>query len=94
MVAYAVTGTACAYILVFNVLYMFPYVYPVTVATMNYACVMSGGLTILLTFWYFYKRSRGYVGPRVLLDGRDDIIKGVVGLSAEEEENLRKNSVS
>jgi len=39
-VAYPVSGLACAYILVFNVIYMFPYVYPVDVVSMNYACVM------------------------------------------------------
>src|ERR1700761_2305461 len=85
-VAYPVSGIACAYILVFNVLYMFPYVYPVTIVYMNYACVMSGGLTILLTIWYLWKRTHGYVGPKVILDGHDDIIKGVVGLTKEEEE--------
>ena len=91
-VAYAVSGTACAYIIVFDILYMFPYVYPVSASLMNYACVMSGGLTILITIWYLWKRTRGYVGPKVVLDGHDDIIKGVVGLSAEEEERLRQGS--
>lgn len=92
-VAYVVSGIACAYILVFNVLYMFPYVYPTTVASMNYACVMSGGLTILLTIWYLWKRTHGYVGPRVILDGHDDIVKGVVGLTREEENEMRRGSI-
>lgn len=92
-VAYPVSGIACAYILVFNVLYMFPYVYPVTIAYMNYACLMTGSLTILLTLWYLWKRTHGYIGPKVLLDGHDDIIKGVVGLTKEEEEVLRRGSL-
>ncbi|KAK1038439.1 hypothetical protein LTR33_016102, partial [Friedmanniomyces endolithicus] len=41
LVAYTLGGIACSYILVFNIIYMFPYVYPVDVATMNYACVMT-----------------------------------------------------
>lgn len=89
-IAYVVGGIACSYIIVFNVLYMFPYVYPVTVAYMNFACVMSGGLTILLTILYLWKRKNGYVGPEVTLDGHDDIIKGVVGLTREEEEAMRR----
>ena len=92
-IAYPVHLTASAYILVFNVLYMFPYVYPVTVGTMNYACVMSGGLTVLLAMWYLWKRSHGYVGPKVSLDGHDDILKGVVGLTAAQEEQMRRGSV-
>lgn len=92
-VFYPVAGTACAYILVFNVIYMFPYVYPVTLETMNYACVMTGGITVLLTGWYLWKRTHGYVGPRVALDAHDDILKGVVGLSAKEEDRMRRASV-
>lgn len=92
-VAYPVEGTACAYIIVFSVLFMMPYVYPATVKDMNYACVLSGGLTILLTIWYAWKRNRGYVGPQVPLDGRDDILTGVVGLSKGEQERIRRASV-
>ena len=93
MVAYTLSGTACAYILVFNVIYMFPYVYPVDVTLMNYACVMTVGISILLTGWYLWKRSHGYVGPRVALDGREDILKGVVGLTKLQEEDMRRTSV-
>ena len=92
-VAYTVGGTACAYIIVFDILYMFPYVYPVDAKSMNYASLMSGALTILLTGLYFWKRGHGYVGPKVFLDGSDEILKGVVGLSAAEEEKMRSASV-
>ncbi|KAK0856101.1 hypothetical protein LTR03_001509 [Friedmanniomyces endolithicus] len=65
LVAYTLGGIACSYILVFNIIYMFPYVYPAGVATMNYACVMTGGCTILLTFWYLYLWKTGtYEGRR------------------------------
>lgn len=48
---------------------------------MNYACVMSGGSTLLITIWYLWKRNHGYVGPQVVFNAHDDIVKGVVGLS-------------
>ena len=67
--------------------------YPATVLYMNYACVMTVGLTIPLTPWYFWKRSPGNIGPKVSLDGVDDIIKGVVGLTAEEEQKMRQGAV-
>ncbi|KAK0247279.1 hypothetical protein LTS09_017585 [Friedmanniomyces endolithicus] len=93
LVAYTLGGLACSYILVFNIIYMFPYVYPVDVATMNYACVMTGGCTILLTFWYIYLWKTGtYEGPKVRLDAQNDVMTGVVGLSAEEEKRRRRSS--
>lgn len=94
-IAYPTSGLACAYILIFNVLYMFPYVYPPTVEGMNYACVMTVGSTLLLTAWYFWKtRFDGYEGPKVALDGRDDVLKGVVGLSKAEERAMRTATVA
>nr|POF04540.1 putative amino-acid permease c15c4.04c [Quercus suber] len=93
-VAYPVMSIACAYIFVFNILYMFPYVQPTMVTGMNYASVMTGGSTVLLTLWYLWKRNHGYDGPRVALHGHDDISKGLVGLIEEQEEALRNAALS
>lgn len=82
---------ACCYIVVFDVIYMFPYALPVDETNMNYSCVMVGGITILLTLGYLWKRKHGYEGPDVTLDGRDDILVGTVGLSKEEEEAKRRD---
>jgi len=73
---------------------MFPEVYPATIPTMNYACVTTGGVTILLRAWYLWKRSRGYEGPMFASDAPDETIKGVVGLDAKEEEVLRRHSIT
>ena len=75
---YIITGIASAYIIVFNVIYCFPYAMPVNAATMNYSCLMSGGLTIFVSIWYLWKRDHGYVGPHVLLEANDEVIKGIV----------------
>lgn len=93
-VAYPVLGIASAYIIVWNVIYLFPFTYPTTADTMNYSSVMCGGLTILLFGWYLYKRSNGYTGPQVALHARDDILKGRVGLTMAEEEALRHQSAA
>ena len=90
--AYPVMAIACAYVLVFNIIYMFPYTYPVTLETMNYVCVMTGGITVLLTAWYLWKRTHGYTGPRVALEANDDILEGVVGLTMKEEQAMRRAS--
>jgi choline transport protein len=87
-----VLAIASAYIIVFDVIYMFPYSLPVSTATMNYSCVMVGGITILLTLGYFWKRKHGYIGPQVAFEGRDDVLVGVAGLSREEEEAGRRMS--
>jgi choline transport protein len=85
-----VLGVASAYIIVFDVIFMFPYALPFDVETMNYSCVLVGGITILLALGYAWKRKHGYIGPQVALDGRDDVLVGVVGLSTEEEKASRK----
>ena len=84
IVGYLVMGTACAYIIVFNILYMFPYSYPVANAqAMNWTSVMFAGITFLLALGYLWKRSHGYVGPRVVMNAHDDIMTGTIGLEEE-----------
>ncbi|KAK4499679.1 hypothetical protein PRZ48_010197 [Zasmidium cellare] len=84
ILGYIIMGIACAYILVFNVLYMFPYSYPVANAqAMNWTSVMFAGITGLLALGYLWKRSHGYVGPRVVMDAHDDIMRGRIGLEEE-----------
>jgi choline transport protein len=78
IVGYLVMGAACGYIIVFNIIYMFPFALPVDAAHMNYSCLMAGGLTIFITIWYYWKRNRGYVGPHVLLEANNDIVKGLI----------------
>lgn len=61
-----VGGIGCTYILVFMVIFCFPYSMPVTAANMNYASLIMGGFTIFVALWYMWKRGHGYVGPKVL----------------------------
>ena len=77
---FIVIGIACAYIIVFNVIYLFPYALPVDVgATMNWSVVMVGGVTIFMTLWYLWKRTHGYEGPKVALEANDEVVKGMIG---------------
>lgn len=79
-VGYAVIGTACVYIVVFNVIYLFPYALPLDLdLTMNWSVVMAGGLTIFISLWYLYKRNHGYVGPRVAMEANDEVLRGYMG---------------
>ena len=87
--AYIVGGIACTYIILFNVTFMFPYALPTNAQTMNYSCVMSGGLTIIVGVWYLWKRSHGYVGPKVALQANDEILHGEIAL-----ETARRASAS
>lgn len=73
---YVITGVACGYIIVFNVIYMFPFSMPVTAGTMNFSCAMAGGTTVIIVLWYLWKRNHGYVGPRVLLEASNEILEG------------------
>ena len=78
LAGYIISGIACGYIIVFNILYMFPYSMPVSAETMNYSCVMAGGTTIIAGLWYVWKRKHGYIGPRVLLEANNEIVRGIV----------------
>jgi hypothetical protein len=90
---YVIMGTACAYIIVFNVIYMFPYTYPVTsLDGMNWTSVLFTGITFLLAIGYLWQRRCGYVGPKVVLEGNDDIMNGVIGLEKQMNEQRRKQT--
>jgi amino acid transporter len=80
---YILAAIASSYILAFAVIFCFPYAMPVDDVTMNYTCVTTGGFTIFTGAWYLWKRSHGYVGPKILL-----------GAEGEAAEQQRKGSVS
>ena len=95
-IAYIVMSVACIYILLFNILYMFPYTYPVESADlMNWTSVIFVGITVLLALGYFL-RTRGiggeYVGPHVVLEASgDDVMRGAIGLDKEVEKTMRRS---
>ena len=61
-VGFVVNGIACSFIIVFIIIFCFPFALPVDAQTMNYTSLITGGLTILVgIFWIFRKGS--YVGP-------------------------------
>lgn len=67
-VFYAVAGTASAYMCAFIVIYCFPYAVPFTAASMNYSCLITGGLSIFVAAWWFYIKDRGYIGPAGMIE--------------------------
>ena len=72
-----IPGVSCAYMIVWNVIFFFPYSVPITAANMNYSVVIAGGLTLLLTGWWFWKSRHGYRGPNLEHDEgvvEDDIV--------------------
>lgn len=63
---YVVNIVACLYIAVFVVIYCFPFSLPVNAVSMNYACLITGSLTIAAGVWWWMKGA-SYVGPRAML---------------------------
>ncbi|CZT45529.1 related to cholin permease [Rhynchosporium secalis] len=70
-VGYAVNSIACAYMLVFMVIYCFPYTKPFDAASMNYSSVIAGSVTACAALWWRVRGGR-YVGPRALVDDEDE----------------------
>jgi amino acid transporter len=62
-VGFALNGVACAYMLVWFVIYCFPFALPTDAKTMNYASLIWGGLTIMVGLWWSLKARHGYEGP-------------------------------
>ncbi len=64
-VGFVVNGVACAYIVAFIVVFCFPFSLPVTAVSMNYACLITGGLSLFVSAFWFRRRT-DYVGPQAL----------------------------
>ena len=64
-IAVPVLTVASVYIVVFIVIFCFPYSYPTDAESMNYACLITGGLSVFVAGWWFWKSRRGYRSPTV-----------------------------
>jgi amino acid transporter len=62
---FVVNGLSCAYIVVFIVIFCFPFAMPVDAKSMNYASVMTGGLSIFVALWYLFHQ-KNYEGPKAV----------------------------
>jgi hypothetical protein len=60
---FIVNGIASLYIIVFVVIFCFPFSMPVAASSMNYASLMTGGLSLVVAAFWFWRRE-GYVGPK------------------------------
>lgn len=65
-IGFIFNGIACAYMMVWFVIYCFPYALPVDAATMNYACLIWGAFTIFITLWWFFGARKSYQGPPIV----------------------------
>ncbi|KAI4286704.1 MAG: hypothetical protein L6R35_004043 [Caloplaca aegaea] len=62
-VGYVVNAISCLYIVVFIVIFCFPFGLPVGAPTMNYASLITGGLTLFVAAFYVWRR-KDYAGPQ------------------------------
>ena len=63
---FLINGIACAYMIVFFVIFCLPYYLPTDAKTMNYSSLICGGLTVFITAWYFLGGRKGYKGPQAI----------------------------
>lgn len=62
-VGFVVNGLACSYLMVWFVIYSFPYYLPTEAQSMNYSCLIWGGMTIIVGLWWLFGARKGYEGP-------------------------------
>ncbi|KAI0134052.1 amino acid/polyamine transporter I [Xylariales sp. AK1849] len=60
---YILNAIACGYMIVWFVIYCFPFALPVDATTMNYASLLWGSSTVFLLVWWFLGARKGYEGP-------------------------------
>ena len=65
-IGFTVHGISCLYIIVFVVIFCFPYALPVAAGNMNYSCVILGGLTVFIAIWWTFRGRKGYTGPQAV----------------------------
>ena len=66
-IGYAVNIISVLYLGTFGIIFCFPASLPVMAANMNYTVVIVGGITILVTMWWFFK-GKDYKGPGDISD--------------------------
>lgn len=66
---YVLNGIACSYMIVWFVIYCFPFALPTNAQSMNYASLLWGGFSILVSAWWFLGARRHYEGPPMVRDG-------------------------
>ncbi|KAL4975638.1 amino acid/polyamine transporter I [Aspergillus desertorum] len=62
-IGYVINILSCIYILAFVVIFCFPFALPTDKTSMNYASLMTGGLTIFVAINWFF-RMGSYEGPK------------------------------
>ncbi len=62
---FAVNGIAVLFIVLFNIMYCFPYALPTTTASMNYNSVILVGVFALTGFWWLVHGMKNYEGPKL-----------------------------
>ena len=63
---FVVNALSCAFIMSFAVIFCFPFALPVDAKSMNYASLITGGLSLfVLAFWVV--RRKEYVGPKLVV---------------------------
>ncbi|KAL1963655.1 hypothetical protein VTN77DRAFT_7976 [Rasamsonia byssochlamydoides] len=64
-IGYIVNILSCIYIVAFIVIFCFPASLPTNAQTMNYASLITGGFTIFIAVWWFFRQST-YQGPQAI----------------------------
>lgn len=69
---FVVNGISCVFMIVWFVIYCFPFTSNPTAQSMNYASVLWGGFTILVGAWWFIG-AKHYHGPPMVTIGEREL---------------------
>ena len=61
---FVMNSIACAYMIIWIVIYCFPFSLPTDAQSMNYSSLIVGGLTVFVAIWWFIGARKTYIGPQ------------------------------
>ncbi|KIV84588.1 hypothetical protein PV11_00361 [Exophiala sideris] len=82
----------CLYIIVFVVIFCFPYSMPVTALNMNYTSVVIGGISVAIVLLWYWKQRQSH-GQTLVISGAgiDQIMESLHGENAHEGRGASEN---
>lgn len=84
---YVVNIVTCVYMIVFDVIFCFPYALPVDAKSMNYTSLITGGLCMFVAAWWVVRQS-AYAGPKSVAMQNEAAMQNEVAMLNEGETKL------
>ena len=85
-VGFIVNGISCAYMIVFTIIYCFPYTKAFDAESMNYSSAIIGGLTVIISLWWLERKAQ--------YETDEEELEGISHIATRESQGLSGQSAA